>query len=275
EKTYSKVRVWNGGTVSQETDLDGLTGPDNLPLDINGALATTTKPSPRANGLEQAPVNVAIKRLNAPDLPKDSPAYKYLYYRDAQGRLITGLIQPGYRDQYTSVVPFQGVYSNNPAGTAAGYLTTTNIARGQQISAYIDTIKEYGKNNNPMEISADGNKPSVKSVDKGVVAADNCTKCTIASPTASQPALFDAPGGRIGLQFATSALSATLPQFAPGTLSAVTSGGNVTRLGLNVYDTTARLNGDFNSGAWQSETFTTTIVTRGDALNSAPLLANK
>ncbi|MGW2207721.1 hypothetical protein, partial [Streptomyces sp. NPDC001774] len=281
---YSKVRVWNGGTVSQETDLDGLTGPDNLPQNITslktyGVSGDTAKP--RGNGLDQAPIDVVITSSNtaAPILdPAKSEAYKYLYYRNAEGRLITGLVQPAQRGQYTSVTPYEGVYHNTGAGAAEArfrtYITTDNTDGPQTVKAYIDNGKEYAALG--LKVDASDTFPTVQRVGRGAVAAGNCAGCTVASPTASQPALFAAQNGRIGLQFATSAVSATLPQIAPHIDDVkLPDGGKVARLGLNVNNTIATLNGTFNPGAeWADETFTTTIITRGDAVNSHPVPAN-
>ncbi|MGW2207513.1 hypothetical protein, partial [Streptomyces sp. NPDC001774] len=292
EKTYSKVRVWNGGTVSQETDLDGLTGPDNLPQNIKAVEAVPVSSTagavrPRANGLDQAPVDIRIQSSSSstPDLEPGNPAYQYLYYRDFEGRLITGLVQPANPRQYTSVTPYEGVYPNTGMRAAEPkfrtYITTTNVASGTSgntVKAYLDNGGDvFGSA--PIHVAGVNAVPNVQRVGTDTVAAvfggEKCADCKIASPTASQPALFAAQNGRIGLQFATSALSANLPQIAPGVYDKLSGGGQIARLGLTANNTTAYLEGKFNLGlAEAGDTFTTTIVTKGDALSSGPVPAN-
>jgi hypothetical protein len=119
----SAVRVVSGGQASEPVRLAGLAVPpldSSLPVPLATLKVVPTEGGvavPRANGVDQAPLAVALSSDSAGTIANNDPRYGLVYYRDADTlSLITGLYTPGQYSDYVSVGPCRGAYPNDTLG---------------------------------------------------------------------------------------------------------------------------------------------------------------
>ncbi|MFF3159273.1 hypothetical protein, partial [Streptomyces sp. NPDC057910] len=264
---YTHLRVTNG-THTTDINLTTLTPPTPLPtanytIDVT-AFNGSKNVSPRANGLDQAPVNTEIKVSGE---QVDEGVYKRLYYRDDRNFLITGLFSPEHPDQYTAVTPLAGAYANDgrqsasASGPVQAYVTTTNLSDNKVSTRLYAGRAEYGSAKLPVVVRGDGAVPrAVYPGNKLQAVSGNNVPRPLTQADAAKPALFFL-GGNIGLQLNTAAITSTgsLPLFKGSPLGR----SPVTVDRTNNTQATVETN-TFGPG----ETFSTVLVTRGDAVNA-------
>ncbi len=132
---YRQIHVLAGSLASPAVVLAGLPVPTASAsrisqITLTKGLSNTATPEP--NGLDQAALEVQIS-AGSVVLPGTDPAYGSVYYRDESDNLITNLYQPGGYASFVGVQPLPGAYPNTtlsalPAGSVAGYLSTTSLS---------------------------------------------------------------------------------------------------------------------------------------------------
>ena len=188
---------------------------------------------PVANGLDQAPLSIQLHYHPDGDdsdavLDVTDPAYGQVYYRDAHGQLVTGLI-PADGSSYIRVSPFAGAYSNDgnvvpttntrtrtattTVGGWFGYLSTTSTVQ-QTVHAYVGGSP---LSSSDIIVKAINLSPQIqpgstltKLYLTGCTDYANSNTCRVANITTTKPGLFltadpDTQELRIGLQFTNTA----------------------------------------------------------------------
>jgi hypothetical protein len=277
------VRVVSGGQASAPVRLAGLPAPpldSSLPVALASLKVSPTDLSgsamPRANGVDQAPLAVALSSNGAGVIANNDARYGLVYYRDAGTlSLITGLYTSGEYSDYVSVGPCRGAYPNDTLGRglarkrrvrrgAGGgplgcpgssaqrnYLVTTSAGAQSLVAVINDSGTVAGDSTGPTEsgditVAARNNRLNAGGLATGTgIQVTGCGPtqgiCTLVDPTAG-PALYQAGNGTAGpatgLQLAAWAVTST------ESLPLVVGGGVSHTLGsapLNVTPTQAKL----------------------------------
>ena len=148
---YAQLRVVAGSTPSAAIQLGSLQ-PPAVPaapvtsIAVTPAKSAVTTATPAANGVDQAPLLVAIGAGTT--LPATDPAYDTVYYRDESNNLVTNLYQPGDYDDFLGVQPTAGAYPNTGSvsrtrravrgGTAYDYVSAAGAVQ-HKINGYVGT----------------------------------------------------------------------------------------------------------------------------------------
>ena len=297
------VRVVSGGQFSEPVTLAGLQAP---PLDssrqvqVGSLIVTPTDPSgkatPRANGVDQAPLALALSpNGNVGVIADNDPRYGLVYYRDqgTQG-LITGLYTSGEYSDYVSVGPCRGAYPNDglgrrlagkrrggpgasagacPAGSSPtrNYLVTTSAGTQLLTATLNDSGTSTGAATSNLGVVARSNNLSASGTATGTgVSVYGCaqnptTICTLVDPTAG-PALYQAgsatAGSATGLQFTVLAVTSTesLPLV-------VGVGHTLASAPLNVTPTQAKLQ-NTSVGFASTDMIDTYLVSSGEQVSA-------
>jgi len=131
QQPLTDVRVVSGGLASNVVHLADLAAPPTnggtnatavSSISLISATANAALAAPRADGVDQAPLNVALSPANAGGvIPTSDPRYQLVYYRDASSNeLITGLYTPGDYQDYVSVSQWRGAYPNDGLNARLG-----------------------------------------------------------------------------------------------------------------------------------------------------------
>jgi hypothetical protein len=271
---------------------------------------TPTDPSgnamPRANGVDQAPLAVALSSEGAGLIPNSDPRYGLVYYRDADTlSLITGLYKSGDYSDYVSVGPCRGAYPNDtlgrgrtgrrrggpgasPGACPAGYSPTRNylVTASAGKRGLVAVVNDSGTSDGAhqsSEIAVDARtgqlSASGTATGTGVqvtgCASSPTTICTLVDPTAA-PALYQAgvATDQVGRPAAPPATglqftvrAVTSQQSLP--LAMDTGDGKVHTLGsapLNVTPTQAKLQDP--SLFWSTDYIDTYLVSSGEQVSA-------
>ena len=203
----TEVRVVSGGQASAPVTLADPQAPrldSQYATAVQGVAATPDGGAgaaalPRADGVDQAGLTLALKPNGSGSVPASDPRYGLVYYRDdATHDLVTGLYQPGNYDSYTAVGPYAA--DGTTGGPARNYLVTTSTAAQQLDPVMNDTGTITAFSGNSFAVAASNNPltPAGGSITGGVgiigCTASPTMTCTLAVPAATAPVLYQAGG---------------------------------------------------------------------------------
>ena len=291
------VRVMSGGLASAVVHLAGLTPPPTnggpaapavQALSLTSAIANPANPgvaAPRANGVDQAPLNVALQPANGGGvIPTSDPRYQLVYYRDASSNeLVTGLYTPGDYQDYVAVAPWRGAYPNDglngrprDVSQVHAYLVTTS-GLGQSLNAVLNDSGVSGSSAGgsvgvftSSSLSALGNtaRISPSGTARAGLSLGGCPagSCTLVTPTATAPGLYQAgsatAGPSIGLMFG---LAATTSQsLLPLRMTADHPQHPLAKSSITVTNNQARAD---PSVFWPDDTVDMTLLTAGQLIS--------
>ncbi|MFF7182965.1 hypothetical protein [Streptomyces sp. NPDC008121] len=236
-RQYTGIRVQSGGMVSQPVVLRDLPAPSLGTEELTLSFLRPITESPlRANGIDQEPVEVALKPRTSPALDASRPEYDRVFYRGEGKMLLTGLLDVDNPYSHAAISSLPGPYVNEDdfLMSASGserfraYLTTANAARDQKFTAYFQNTE--GKPfafSSTIAVSPRAAKLRPVPVPGGIGVevekqspTDSCKEgaCRIAD-TRVGPALFQShEATAIGISLRTQVITGTssLPLLAPG-----------------------------------------------------------
>jgi hypothetical protein len=297
--------------VSNAVTLADLAPPQFGPNNLDAAAGVQVAPAtggaggatPRANGLDQAPLSVQLVRSSdggGGDLPASDPRYTRVYYRDAQSlSLVTGLYAPGDYHDYVAVGPWRGAYPNDGVGrgralgrgrgrggpqTGPGrrrsglggvrsYLVTTSSLEQSLVGRMNDTGTVTAYEGDAFTVDGRTTALNASGTATNGVSLSGCASgpCTLADPTAA-PALYQAGGAAagpvIGLQFSIPAVTGvqSLPlRVGTGSTHNLASA----TLTVSTPPTQATL-GSNASQFWGCDQIDTALVSSGDLVVYSP-----
>ncbi|GAA3627398.1 hypothetical protein [Microlunatus ginsengisoli] len=238
---YTQLRVQNANDDGTSTSTPVVLantapyGPAESLSQITLTPPNNGNATPVPNGVDAAPVQVAISAANAqpgaPVLDASDLAYKSVYYRDPQGHLVTNLYPvdptpasgcstPCYSyDSFIGVQPGVTAYPTvgvSKSGQSFDYVTTTLAAEDgtEQLTSYVGLAKTPLSSPGTVTVGGTTSTPnsSISGGDgRAGFSVEGCVEgtCRIPAITATQPALYQAgsqdAGPSIGFQQATQA----------------------------------------------------------------------
>lgn len=286
---YTSVRVKAGDATSEEIQLNSLQAPKaNNNEDVGGLTVhplsgENTKATPRANGMDQAPLEVAIQTANhGAKLPSTDERYGLIYYRDKNKQLITGLHQPNRYTQFTGIGMQAGSYSNEGNDLVANsdsvrhYLTSTNPDASQTITArLVNQGTDRSPDHSGIGVAPRMDRPSATGTGKQLRVVSGNAAGVLRAPTDKEPALYQAGsqarGPVTGLLLEAQATTGqdSLPLPIRGSQS-IPGGGKLVSAPVRIDNMTAEVPAShFNKG----DTINTSLVSQGDRVevNNVPV----
>ena len=274
------VRVLSGGVPSNMVNLSELPAPAENggagAVPVNGITVlpetANTTASPRANGVDQAPLDVTLVPVTGGGIiaPGD-PRYNDVYYRYATTNvLVTGLYTPGAYGDYVAVGPYAAAGGSGPGPVVKNYLVTTDTGTQSLVGVLNDTGDPMGGTSvytsGPMTVAATSSvlSPGPASATAGITITGCTTPNGLCTLTLS-PALYQAgspdTGPVTGLLLQAWAITgqSSLP-LQVGTANAHHLGSaplKVTQAKAQLLDT---------SPFFPSDTIDTDLVTSGDLI---------
>jgi len=297
QQPLTDVRVMSGGLASAVVHLAGLTPPPTnggptapavQALSLTSAIANPANPgvaAPRANGVDQAPLNVTLQPANGGGvIPTSDPRYQLVYYRDASSNeLVTGLYTPGYYQDYVAVAPWRGAYPNDglngrprDVSQVHAYLVTTS-GLGQSLNAVLNDSGVSGSSaggsvgvftSSSLSVLGNTARISPSGTARAGLSLGGCPagSCTLVTPTATAPGLYQAgsatAGPSIGLMFG---LAATTSQsLLPLRMTADHPQHPLAKSSITVTNNQALLD---PSVFWPDDTVDMTLLTAGQLIS--------
>jgi hypothetical protein len=276
---YRYFRVTAGGASSDVIDVTGLAAPAPAPAGTVDNLLITGAGTPRANGLDQIPMRVSLRRkVNNLDQSLDTTThaalYQRIYYRDATTKaLITGLGDAADQAGLLMFALKPGQYPNEGLGADSNssigvYFSTRSFQQERSVRA---TFKADGSASQAKIVTTSPLRPTASALiaegtSAGGVSVGSCAEgaCVLKDPGVA-PALHSLTPTTVRVQFTAGAVhgAASLPlsqrdqvpeQLTPITDAVKISGSRATLSNPN----------RFGTGA----TFTTHLVTHGELVEA-------